>query len=239
MARELHVAREVAQRVSSHNLSQAEFLARSMESIPCAVCRQPILTDDETELVVFRDQAYQSTEFAHPDCLISGVYEKPGLDDHAQERLKTRPQLGTNSALMVMPEMKNTRLVCAVEVIRMWTPDRTDAVEVWAKSLGLPPYVQTNRPKIVVTTKLRVGDRALEIVQGNNVIPLNNDREAAQEWISQSDNGFAWLIVGRGLGVDKYKTNSDFLNSLDEAVCWGAPVRVQRPGQGLSRLWKR
>jgi hypothetical protein len=215
MHRRLNIAPEVAQELHSAYLADAQNVAK--RDMFCTVCRQ--MLGEAAELVVFRDRGYRRVSMAHPQCLASGIYDRPGL----RAATEAAPESGKTDLRVLMFVLPSNRpsAVCAVEPTRLHGTSDTDPVENFAMRLHLPPLNTTAKPRIVKQSKLRVGERGLEVVTGEKVRNLSNKRAEAPDWIKKADADLAWLIVGRALNLDQAREGQTVNDLIAGGVCCG------------------
>jgi len=224
MRRRLLVAPEVAQVLQAAHLAQLEGVVSEPDNA-CAICAQFVL-GEAASAVVFKDDRGTLVQLAHPECLSSGIYERPGLDAVMDSRMTSGEGIDTNTALGSRPTSPQ-RLVF-VEMRMLWSAPEADPIEDFANRLGLVPVagpIERIDPPVSSLSHIEPHEKGLGISHPQGVDYIATELEELTGWLALEASQTAILLTGRNLGLLQRPTLIE--EALMERPCWAGTLSLR------------
>lgn len=231
MARELHVATEVAHALPASHLAQLEEDVAGQDNV-CVACGA-LIDGPAAELVVLQDERAVLARLAHPDCVRSGVYSWEGTSA-AVASLALRPGGVDVATALAWRLSRHPRAVVLIEPRIHFSLDASDAdplERLFAAPLGLVPtagMLEDLDPPLLRDAYIETTGAGLVVRSPDLRVSVPSRRGGLARWREQASGDRAIVIVGRGLGITR--AEEDLARSVTDALrlrpCWAGTLRV-------------
>ena len=231
MARELHVAAEVALALPASHLAQLEEDVEGDDNV-CVACGV-LIDGPAAELVVLEDERAVLARLAHPGCVRSGVYTWEGTSA-AVANLALRPGGVDVATALAWRRERHPRAIVLIEPRIHFSLDASDddpLERLFADPLGLAPAaggLEDLDPPRLRGCHIEVTGAGLVVRSPDLRVSVPSRRGPLARWREQASGGQALVIVGRGLGITR--AEQDMARSVTEALrlrpCWAGTLRV-------------
>jgi hypothetical protein len=231
MARELHVAAEVARALPAPHLAQLEEDVAGEDNV-CVVCGA-LIEGPTAELVVLQDSRAVLARLAHPECARSDVYTWEGTSA-AVAHLALRPGGVDVATALAWRRERRPRAIVLIEPRIHISLDGSDAdplERLFAIPLELTPaagLLEDLDPPLARGCHIELTGAGLVVRSSDLRISVPSRRGPLARWREQAADGRALVIVGRGLGITR--AEQDMARAVTEALrlrpCWAGTMRV-------------
>jgi hypothetical protein len=231
MARELHVAAEVAQALPASHLAQLEEDVAGDDNV-CVACGT-LIDGPAAELVVLQDERAVLARLAHPGCARSGVYAWEGTSA-AVASLALRPDGVDVATALAWRRERHPRAIVLIEPRIHFSLDGSDddpLERLFATPLGLTPaagMLEDLDPPLARGCHVELTGAGLVVRSPDLRVSVPSRRGPLARWREQASGDRTLVIVGRGLGITR--AEEDLARSVTEALrlrpCWAGTMRV-------------
>lgn len=224
MKRRLLVAPEVARKLPAPHLAQLEGVVDEPDN-RCAICDQ-LVTGSTASAVMFVADRGMLVQLAHPDCLASGVYERPGLDEAMDARLASDEGIDLNTALGIRGT--SPKRLIFVEMTMLISAPEADPIEDYANGMGLVPVVgeiERIDPPVSEVAHIEPHGEGLGIAHVNGTDYVEASPDELEGWLATEDSETAILLTGRNLGLLQRPALIE--EALMERPCWAGALSLR------------